>query len=573
MVVIVQTNSKSGPAKRTLGTLGGVPISVLALALATVALYAMMIDWGLPYATAANRIKTFAIDDVLPLGALAEMRSTLVAPGPNRTLNYPWLHYFVTACAQAPYVAYLKLTRQLTSPARDYPYGFRDPVAALRALTWIGRLLTVLMAAGVVIASWKFSSILWGDRAGLIAALLAPANYLMFYYGRTGNPDVPALFWIACGLVAYAGILKDRITAKRAALLAVFSALALATKDQAAVVFLPLGCLLLLPGISGIPAWRERLRVLVILFAVGLGAYVAAAGMLIDPARHIGHVRHILSSEWRTIATAGGYWPSHPATLAGALSLGSEFVRRLADALSLPLLIAALLGIGLAARTSRRMLVLLTPFLALLLLLTLPTRIVVLRYFLPCTLIVGSFAAFALASVRQAAVRSLLVVLCLGAAVAPDIELAYEQRHDPRYAASEWLREHARPGMRVEYFGAPESLPHLEPGVVSRHVAGAENWEADAGYGPAVLEYLIREGPDFVVMAPDWTSRPGMLRSATCPREVYEALESGLAGYHPDAQFDPPRLLPSEIHPPDLDYPHAPPVRIYTRVIGPHDPT
>ncbi|MCW5977118.1 MAG: glycosyltransferase family 39 protein [Bryobacteraceae bacterium] len=541
------------------------PYPVLAVALATVILYAAMIGWGLPHATAADRIKTFAIDDVLPLGALAEMRSSFIEPGPNRNVNYPWLHYFLTAGAQAPYLVYLRATGKLAAPAADYPYGLADPVSALRGLTLAGRFLTVLMAAGIVIASWRFSSTLWGRRAGIIAALLTACNYLLFYYGRTGNPDVPAFFWTAWGLVVFASILKEGLTPKRAALLGALAGLALATKDQALLVFFPVGCLLLLESVGGIAAWRPRLRLFLLFAAAAAAAHVAGAGMLVDPARHIAHIRRLFSPEWHLIATAGGSWPTHPATLAGAAGLAAEFVERLADAMSWPVLVAVAAGVALAWRKSRRTLVLLTPFPMLVLLLTLPTGIVVLRYFLPLTLIAGSFAAAALASIPRPAVRSLLVVACLAVAIAYDAGLAYEQHHDPRGYAAEWFRERTLPGMRVHYFGAPESLPRLEAGVVSRQAPGSENWMESSRFAPRILERLGADGPDFVVVSPDWTSRPGMLHSAACPPEVFEALENGSLGYRLEARFEPKPLWSGIIRPPRLDYPHALPVRIYSR--------
>jgi hypothetical protein len=76
----------------------------------------------------------------------------------------------------------------------------------------------------------------------------------------------------------------------------------------------------------------------------------------------------------------------------------------------------------------------------------------------------------------------------------------------------------------------------------------------------------MKEGPEYVVIIPDWTSQPGMERSADCPPEVYEALKDGSVGYTPVAYF-PPRSLFGEwrLRPP-LDNPSVcPPARIFAR--------
>src|SRR4051794_17453916 len=126
--------------------------TALALFLTAVFLYVPLIGWGVPEATAPDRTKTVATDEILPLEGLAEMHSTFIVSKPDRNYGYPWFHYFETAVVQAPYLAYAKLTGALSSPSPEFPFGFRDPVKALRWLTWLGRLLSVLMAAGIVVA-------------------------------------------------------------------------------------------------------------------------------------------------------------------------------------------------------------------------------------------------------------------------------------------------------------------------------------------------------------------------------------------------------------------------------------
>ena len=139
----------------------------VALFLLAVAVYAPLIGWGVPQATAPDRTKTVATDEILPLEGLAEMHNTFVVSKPDRNYGYPWFHYFETTVAQVPYLAYGKLTGQLGRPSPDFPFGFRDPVTALRWLSWIGRFLSVLMGAGIVVAVFLFARNLWDEQVGL----------------------------------------------------------------------------------------------------------------------------------------------------------------------------------------------------------------------------------------------------------------------------------------------------------------------------------------------------------------------------------------------------------------------
>ena len=209
----------------------------MALFLLAVAVYAPLIGWGVPQATAPDRTKTVATDEILPLEGLAEMHNTFVVSKPDRNYGYPWFHYFETTVAQVPYLAYGKLTGQLGRPSPDFPFGFRDPVTALRWLSWIGRFLSVLMGAG----TWSRYFVcpnLWDEQVGLLASILMLLSYPMVYYSRTGNPDVPSAFWTSLGLVMYSLILRLGFTVKRAFWVGVFAAVAMATKDQAEMLHL-----------------------------------------------------------------------------------------------------------------------------------------------------------------------------------------------------------------------------------------------------------------------------------------------------------------------------------------------
>jgi hypothetical protein len=542
--------------------------TLVVLALGAIVWYAPLIGWGLPYATAPQRTKTFATDEILPLEALAEMRSTFVSAAPDRNFGYPWWHYFVVAAAQAPYVGALLISGDLSNPRPDYPFGFSDPVQALRVLTVIGRLVSVLMGAGIVIASFFFARAFWGDLAGSLAACLTLVSYPMTYYSRTGNLDVPAFFWSAIALAIFARVLTAGVTTRRIAWFAAFAAIGVATKDQSAALFVPMCLVLALPRVARQSDEPYRLRPLLIGVGVGLGAYVIATGMIVDPQRHVSHVWSLLFAPGR-LTRGAVYFPPAPWTLAATGTLFWAFVSGVASMMALPVFVAAAAGFAIAVRSNRWHLIWLLPAVTIFVaFIRLPGNMV-LRYVLPLTLFVDAFAAYALISCRRTRWRWAfapgLAVLIASRGLA-SLDLSYAQWHDTRYPAAAWLREHYRPGDALEYFGVTETLPPLDSTVTSRRVMGREKWVGELSHGPAVLDYLRREGPAFLVVIPDWTSRPGMEHSADCPPEVYAALVEGSAGYRLAAYFAPDSLWPRPVARPRLDNPSVdPPVRIFVR--------
>ncbi len=489
------------------------------------------------------------------------MHNTFVVAKPDRNYGYPWWHYFVTAAAQSPYLGACWLTGGLSAPSPDYPYGFAEPVAALRHLTLIGRGLSLLLAAAAVVGSYLFAAALFGRGAGLLAALLVLANPFTAYYARTGNLDVPAFGWTALGLAVFARIWTAGLDARRGVALGALAGLAMATKDQSVLVFAPVGALLLLPSL---PAAGPRPRLLALALAASVGVYAVATALVVDPARHWVHVRALVSSP-EEVTVYGAY---HPTLGAGALAVA--VLQRAAEVFGLPVLLAAAAGLARAARRRPRDLLLATP-LALLVLGFLPAvGVAPGRYFLPFTALVDAFAAHGVMGLRATrlagAALPVAALLVLSRAL-PAADLAVAQLRDTRGPAAAWLETALAPGDRVEYFGPPQKLPRLPAEVDSRRVGGRSDWRGQQGHGPALLDYLRSdEAPSHVILVPDWTSAPGADHSGDCPPEVRSALADGSAGYREVARFDPPPGLPGPLGRPRLDHPDvAPPVRVFAR--------
>jgi hypothetical protein len=539
--------------------------TVAVLALAAIALYLPWIDWGLPYATAADRVKTYAADEIVPMEGLAEMYHTFVDHSPERNYGYPLFHYFLVTVAQAPYLGLEKLTGRFQKPSPFYPFGFADPVEALRWLTLSGRVLSVLMGAGTVVCTFFFARNLWGYWTGVLAAVLVLLNYYVVYYSRTANLDGPAFFWISISVAIFARVLEKGLTTERAIWMGLFAGVAIATKDQSVLVLLPLGCCLLLPGIRvGAPAKA---------YWAGLGtsvaSYVVTTGMIVDPNRHITHVLKLFLRS-KDLSFMYFYHPPFPKGWAGTWELVLDSFKALMWTSSAPVLIAAALGIIFTVRVAPRRLVLLLPVLSVFLGLTLPIRMVGLRYYLPLTMMIDGFAAFALLEIGRRFSKPLaaaaIFVVC-GYRLAMAVDLTHAQADETRTAAAAWFRAHAKPGERIEYFGIFEKMPPLPTEISSRRIAGRTNWVMESGHGPSILRYLASEGPEFVIGIPDFTGKYDSFDpSGDCPPEVDQALKAGTAGYKQVAYFETPSLLPDLLRPPRLDYPTvSPPVRIFAR--------
>jgi len=543
---------------------------VAMIGFAAILIYVSLIRWGLPHATAPDRVQTFAVDELLPLSALAEMHNTFVVSKPDRSYGYPWWHYFVLAAWQTPYVVYLKLTHQMETPDTVFPFGLKDPVGNLEALTLVGRFLSVLMGAGIVIAAYFFARTLWNHQTGTLAACLTMISYPQVYYSRLGNVDVALVFWSGIGLIFFAKILREGLTTSRAAWLGIFAGVAMATKDQGLVIFLPLGAMLLIKRFQASPRGEYQLRALVYGLLAAVVSYFVTTGMVVDPQRHILHTYFLFFAPER-LTSMPFYHQAIPRTLEGVLEMFRESFAGMNAMISLPVLLAALVGGFRTWRVNPRYLVLLLPIPVLFLILTLPTGFIVYRYYYPLTFILDAFAACAVMWLgetqgRRAWMIAFLVLFGWRALIVSD--LSYVQSHETRTTSSDWFRANAKPGDRIEFFGNAQLMPHLPAEIASRRIAGRETWRWESGHGAYLLDYMKREGPRFIYVTPDQTSDPGMVRSRDCPPEVYQALEDGSAGYQLAAYFPTPTLLPGFLHRPHLDHSLSPPVRIFMRRAG-----
>jgi hypothetical protein len=553
----------------------------LALAAAAFGAYTPAFWWGAPHATAADRTNAWGVDDEPPLGPLAQAHD-IIRPKPeqNPNLGYPMLHPFMVLGVYAPYVGYLWATGELSAPSVAYPHGFRDPVRALRTLSLLAHLLSVLLGVGTVLAAFEIGRALWDDASGAAGAAGVLLMYPMFYYARNSNVDVPVLFFTAAGLAAFAWIVRNGVSRARALWLSLFVGLAVATKETAfaSFLFVPL----VLPFLSHpdrtVPPWREASfwATAALSVVVALGAYAAASGLVVDFRRWSAHIEFV-NTRLAEARSNGVPWITlYPRTWAGHVGLAGTLTTLLAHTLSWPGLALGVAGVIDAARRSPRQATLALSALGFLVVVFVSSRFGQLRYMLPVALVVAVFTGRLTIVAWRARPRPVAWVGLAASGAAGltlalwALDLTHGMLRDARHEAGRWIASEARPGDVLEYFGSEHKHPPMPAWLQSQHVVpflGSMVRPDTTASGVArVREALADRRPRFVVLVPDYTSPPGAPHAASCPPEIYRNLEAGTLAYRRAALIQTASLLPWVRRPP-LDYPVVnPPIRIYERV-------
>ena len=378
----------------------------------------------------------------------------------------------------------------------------------------------------------------------------------MVYRARTGNLDVPVVFWTALGIVVLAEISMRGLTVHRAIWLGGFAALATATKDQAyggwvvaLIAVMAFHWLRMLPS-EGSSA--ERWKASAALLVSGSVAYAVASGILLHPGRYLAHMEFIVNYEEARFAFVETGL-ERGRDLLGLTLLVRDIAWTTIVAMGIPAAAMALAGTWSGRKT---------PFIWLIgamgvgyvTLVMVPIAHMQPRYaLLPAFLLSFPAAYFICTAWHGPRLRRLLACLAGGLALAwmfaGAINVTYQMWFDARYAAGDWLSMNLIPGQRLGFFGDKGQLPAIPEGIAVERLDGGES----------ALPGLRRAPVDVLVIIPDHTTPIGGERSLFLPSEAYAALSDGDLPYRLAAHF--------ETAPPWGDrYPFVnPPVRIFER--------
>lgn len=495
-------------------------------------LYVPGIWWGLPDGTGLGRDRPWGSDELGPVGAINELYGVFAAHHPSFNPQYPLFQYIWQAIFVGPYYVALWLTHHLSYPDPNFPFGLDDPPFELGVMTILARSVSLLMGAGVVAVAFATGEVLGNRRTAIVAALLVLLEYPMFYYSRTSNVDMGALFWTALGLLVFAQCLRHGVTLRRGLALGVFAGLAVAAKDPSYGAFLPVGVVFLFLHVRAVRRAGKGFDAMWQVPAAALGAastaYVVASGLVFRPSRYLQHFRYVTHGS--TGPGRSPFYFRYPPTPTGYLHVANELAQQLINAMGLPMLICACAGIAYWALRRREMLPWVLPAVGVIVGVILPVRFVLLRFVLIVVYVLAFCAADLLSRWSERA-RGLpraaalaVTVAVVGWSALRGADLTYQMLYDSRYTAARWLAATMRPGDRVGHAGPAGNLPHLPPEIRTTALNARRLQDLPGGSGP---EFIV------AMALQDFESE----HERALPEETYQALVAGTLGYRQAAVF------------------------------------
>ena len=524
---------------------------LVAILLVSVCINTVGITWGLP-----NDNVTWAADALQPLTPMAIGKHVMFGEKWNSGwfyFKYPLGHPLLLLVAQAPYLAWLRVTGQFHTPSSTYPYGFKDPEPELSGLALLTRIVSALLSVGVAALAYAIATSLFGPAAGVVAAALGAGCYPFVFYGHTSNVDMPLLFWIALAVAAALWCAEHNSTG--AALVSgVAVAMALLTKEQSVGVLVAVPVMWWLRRDRGWQ-WREVVR-----HAWTAGAALVAVTIIVgnvwwNPAGYINRWRFllgILPAEIREKYAPYQFLVQVPKgfSLAGEMTHLFKVAAVVAQALTVPVMLLCVGGAAWALWRRPRFAAIPLLLIASYYVFSLrAAALVPVRYTMPLLygmLILGSAAAGAVidavGGLTQNGLRiaaTAMMVVALGCAWLPGIEIDRLLKNDPRYAAEQWLRAHASAPARIETYQQPTYLPRFDPTMKVSKVPVSDR----------TIELFQQRHPDFVVLSSggragltgryvkDWQPGKPIFADFESAKLFFDRLRSEQLGYRQVARF------------------------------------
>jgi hypothetical protein len=331
---------------------------------------------------------------------------------------YPPAHFFVLTIATSPVLVLDWLGR-----LSDY-----DTYWAAALVT--ARVVSLVMAAGTLVAIYFSGSYVFGRRAGLFAAGIFALAAPFVYFAKMANVDVPYVFWFALSLVFYVRLIDgDRLRDYLG--IAVTAALAVGTKDQAYGLYVAMPVVLLFSkGLN---------RKMLAAGAVSATALVLVDNVVFNFSGFLAHFNFV-------VGPGNTMYRVYAPTLAGRMALLKTTLGLLKLAWGWPLSLACLAGVamGAAAKPTRRATIwLFAPVASYYLTFINVILYVYDRFTLPMTLVLAVFGGLAIDRLIAATSARRVSVAIVGAAFAYTVLYSSMvdvlMLRDSRYTAERWL--------------------------------------------------------------------------------------------------------------------------------------
>ena len=144
--------------------------------------------------SAFNPLRSYHPDEYVFLKSLSAMKPSDLKLFPG-FFGWPALQFYVSGVA-------LKVSSWFGAVrlVRDMDFYFQNPEQTAR-LYEVGRIVTLLFAAGCILVVWRAAGRLFGPAGGIAAAMLLAVTPLFTINARYWTADVPMLFWISMALL------------------------------------------------------------------------------------------------------------------------------------------------------------------------------------------------------------------------------------------------------------------------------------------------------------------------------------------------------------------------------------
>ena len=443
--------------KECLGTIySGCPLKVFFLLFA---LYAVGWYWGLPSEFDADA------DAPVPYSPLAFVSDYF---NPQIAEKYPATHQILLLPFYGIYLVLMKLKGDVQSISPIWPHGFRNPSEVFSALIVISRVISTFMAVSIIFCLRKFHWKEFDRSSQYVAMVLMAGNGVFTYYARAGNFDVPYLFWWALSLVYLSiYIFESSSGIKPLIISAIFSALSIGTKDQAAGLVLGSGLIILLVHSETTRTLVVRFRHALAFTTVTLFVYIIVA-VLPQPVRWMNHVGF-----WGGFVASGVTdYIQYESSWRGHLGLLRESAYRLSHIISPVGILFSVIGMIILIKSGRYRIVafLSIPIISYYALIIFNIRFVLERYLLPIAFLLVISAGIGVGVILQYLkgknriiyfVANFAVILVLAYhAISGYFPITYAQIFDIKRALAESIPSHVARGSIILWCGKEANFPN-----------------------------------------------------------------------------------------------------------------
>ncbi|MEQ9233713.1 ArnT family glycosyltransferase [Coleofasciculus sp. E2-BRE-01] len=456
------------------------------------------INWGLP------SFNGWAADELTPIRVLEAVEQGF-ANGWH--YKYPPFHFYLLTLFYSPVL----LLHQL-----GVVNVYSLPTYTL--LFYIGRVLSLIMAAGILGIVYKIGQELYDQQSAFFATVITSLNLPFIYYAKTINLDIPYLFWFMLSLLFYIRLLKKQQT-RDYLLFAATAAIAVATKDQAYAFYILTPSFIVwqhyqyLQQRDSSVTLKNALkdRKIVLSLGVGLALFLAIHNVVFNLNGFFAHVNDITSGG-ATIS------PRFERNIFGHLTMFWQSLRHIRVSFGWFLYGICILGLLKAVwqRKHYYLLCLLIPIVSYYLFFVSIVMYNALRFLLPVCLILAFFGGKLIgdflksySQLFRVKALSIIVVFIYTFFYATSVNVL--MTHDSRYSVEQWMIKTITPNDFILGAGDAKYLPRLE------------KFSSESLKRPT-LETLKQKNPDYIIGTSAYDSR--RFEAGTPKYEFFSKLET-----------------------------------------------